>query len=167
MKMSATAFGSKARIRVAAISALVAALAAGLWFGTTHGSAASVDSGDQMQITGFTSANLADAASGPVTVYVHGEPAARIAALVGHLSTASTSGCMENTVLYRVVSTAPADQHQDFNAVGYACDGAVRVTSGGTSATRRDSNCALLLAVRRALPSSARATQTETAGCAE
>jgi hypothetical protein len=117
---------------------------------------------DQAKVTGYTSASPSAQSSGPVSVTVHGTSAAGLYRLVEGLTASSGAPCMEEPQLYRITFT-PAAGTGTVN--GYACEGYVTTTSGGSTRDWTDKGCTLLLAVRRVLPASATATQQTNNPC--
>jgi len=121
---------------------------------------------DQATVTGYVSSPLTGQATGPVSVVLQGASAARIEQLVTGLQKSVPPLCAENAVLYTIVFTTPKGNKPGFAVTGYQCGGQVLVTSGGTEVDKTDPGCALLTAVRRVLPATAKATQRLLAPCA-
>jgi hypothetical protein len=122
------------------------------------------------EVTGFARNPFAGGTpSGPITVRITGMEAGRLAHLVSQLPAVPQSQvhCEEPLgLMYRIVF-APGSVAQSKAVVdGYRCDAAVTVTvAGRTNPWRRDADCALLAAVRQALPGRAKATQSLDIGC--
>ena len=66
---------------------------------------------------------------------------------------------MENIRVYQLDFTHVAGAKQGFEVAGYECANLVDITSGGKTVTRVDGKCALLNAVRRLLPATAKVTK--------
>ena len=123
-----------------------------------------------VKVTGFAkNPFIGGTPSGPVSVRVTGVEASRLALLVRQLPSVSQSQvhCEEPLgLMYRIVFGPGSVAQSKAVVEGYRCDAAVTVTvAGKTSAWRRDANCALLGAVRQALPGRAKATQRLDIGC--
>jgi hypothetical protein len=90
---------------------------------------------------------------------LHGASAARLDQLINGLQKWTGVSCMENAQLYRIDFTQVAGAKSGFEVAGYQCANLVDITADGKSVTRVDGKCALLTAVRRLLPASAKATK--------
>jgi hypothetical protein len=117
-------------------------------------------SGDRAQVTGYAASDLF-AAKGPVSVQLRGASAARIEQIVEGLPRATLADiCNDNWELYRIAFTAAAGAQRGFDLTGYACGRLVVETpASGLNRVLIDQNCALLAAVREALPASATVTR--------
>jgi hypothetical protein len=105
--------------------------------------------------------------SGPVSVALRGESAARIDQLINGLQVTKLAlVCAEEAQLYQITFTVVAGAKRGLDVTGYQCGGLVVITSKGKTLSRTDRNCTLLSAVRRLLPASATATQRLDAPCA-
>lgn len=117
---------------------------------------------DQARLTGFASATVAMGSSHPVSVMLHGASAARLDQLINGLQKWTGASCMENIRVYQLDFTHVAGAKQGFEVAGYECANLVDITSGGKTVTRVDGKCALLNAVRRLLPATAKVTRQQT-----
>jgi hypothetical protein len=123
------------------------------------------------EVTGFAvaAAPAGTAPGGPVTVQLTGPQATRLAQVVSELPAAAPQqiSCHEPLgLMYRISFSAGAVAPARATVEGYECGAAVSVTPGGAgSSWRRDTDCALIRAVRAVLPQQAKATQTEPIGC--
>lgn len=125
-------------------------------------SVAAAQSADKARLTGYAAATVAGGASGPVSVVLHGASVARLDQLVKGLPKYTGDGCMENIQLYQIDFTQLAGAKRDFDVTGYQCVNLVDITDGGKTVALADGKCALLSAVRRLLPATAKATKTLT-----
>jgi len=117
---------------------------------------------DNARLTGYAAATVAGGASGPVSVVLHGTSVARLDQLVKGLPQYTGAGCMENIQLHQIDFTQMAGAERGFDVTGYQCVNLVDITSGGRTVALADGKCALLSAVRRLLPATAKATKTLT-----
>jgi hypothetical protein len=118
---------------------------------------------DQAQVTGYvTSFPSMARPSGPISVTVHGAPAAGLYRIIQGLRGSSGANCMENAQLYQI-SYASAKGTVD--VAGYQCGGFVTITADGKTTDWTDRNCTLLSAVRRVVPATATATQQPGTPC--
>jgi hypothetical protein len=144
------------RRKTGVVAALVLVLAAAC--GTAQSA-----SGMQAKVTGYTSASLSAQSSGPVSVTVNGASAATLSSLVAGLKPSNGAPCMEEPQLYRIAFTTAAGTK---TVDGYACEGYVTTTSGGSTVKEwSDQHCTLLSAVRKVLPATATATQRTNNPC--
>lgn len=127
--------------------------------------AATSQAGDWAKVTGYKVSSAAGVLSGSVSVILRGSSAVHLAQIAAGLPTAGAIGCVDDALQYRITVHDVTGSPRDFNVAGWACDGRVQITTDGKTATRRDSDCALLTVVRRALPQTAISTQHDTAGC--
>lgn len=122
---------------------------------------------DEARVTGYTASPLTGRPSGPVSVALRGESAARIDQLINGLQVTKLAlVCAEEAQLYQITFSVVASAKRGLDVTGYQCGGLVVITSKGKTLTRTDRNCTLLSAVRRLLPASATATQRLDAPCA-
>jgi hypothetical protein len=122
-------------------------------------SVAAVRSADKARLTGYASATVMGGPSGPISVALQGASVARLDQLVQGLQKWTGASCMENIQLYRVDFTQVAGARRGFQVAGDQCANLVYITSDGKTVTRVDGKCALLTAVRRLLPATAKATR--------
>jgi hypothetical protein len=125
----------------------------------TAKSVAAVRSVDKARLTGYSSASVSGGSSGPVSVALHGASVARLDQLVNGLQKWTGASCVENIQLYQVDFTYVAGVKRGFQVAGDQCANLVYITSDGKTVTRVDGKCALLTAVRRLLPATAKATK--------
>jgi hypothetical protein len=118
-----------------------------------------VQSADKARLTGYASASVSGGASGPVSVVLPGASAARLNQLIKGLQKWTGASCMENIQLYQLDFTRVAGAKRGFEVAGYECANLVNITADGKTVTRVDGKCALLTAVRRLLPATAKATK--------
>jgi hypothetical protein len=118
-----------------------------------------VRSADRARLTGYASATVVGGGSGPVSVALPGASVARLDQLVQGLQKWTGANCMENIQLYRIDFTQVAGAKRSFQVAGEQCANLVYITSGGKTVIRVDGKCALLTAVRRLLPATAKATK--------
>jgi F0F1-type ATP synthase membrane subunit c/vacuolar-type H+-ATPase subunit K len=114
---------------------------------------------DKARLTGYASASLSGGASGPISLSLQGAIVARLDQLVSGLQKWTGASCMENIQLYQLDFTRIAGAKRDFQVAGYECANLVSITSDGKTVTKVDGGCALLTAVRRLLPATAKATK--------
>jgi hypothetical protein len=114
---------------------------------------------DKARLTGYASATVSGGASGPISVALPGASVARLDQLVEGLQKWTGASCEENIQLYRIDFTQVAGAKRSFQVAGDQCANLVYITSDGTTVTRVDGKCALLTAVRRLLPATAKATR--------
>jgi hypothetical protein len=114
---------------------------------------------DKARLTGYASATVSGGASGPISVALHGTSVARLDQLVNRLQKWTGASCEENIQLYQLGFTRLAGAKRGFDVAGYECANLVGITTNGTTVTKVDGNCALLAAVRRLLPATAKATK--------
>jgi hypothetical protein len=116
--------------------------------------------GDRAQVTGYAASSLF-AATGPVSVQLRGASAARIEQIVEGLPQADRADiCNDNWELYQIAFTAATGAQRGFDLTGYGCRSlVVETTASGLNRVLIDQNCALLAAVREALPASATVTR--------
>jgi hypothetical protein len=139
------------------VAALVVLLMAACGTAKSAGGTQATQPAEQAKVTGYKSAPLSAASSGPVSVTVSGASAAGLYQLVGGLKVSSGAPCMEEPQLYQIVFTSAAGSK---TVDGYSCEGYVTSASGGGAVKEwSDLHCTLLLAVRKVLPESATATQ--------
>ena len=122
-------------------------------------SVAAVQSADKARLTGYASASVSGGASGPISVALHGATVARLDQLVNGLQKWTGASCMENIQLYAIDFTHLAGAKRSLRVAGDECANLVSITSDGKTVTRVDGKCALLTAVRRLLPATAKATR--------
>jgi len=120
---------------------------------------AAVRSADKARLTGYASATVSGGPSGPISVALSGASAARLDQLVQGLQKWTGASCMENIQLYHVDFTQVEGAKRSFQVAGDQCANLVYITSDGKTVTRVDGKCALLTAVRRLLPATAKATR--------
>jgi hypothetical protein len=118
-----------------------------------------MQSADKARLTGYASASLSGGSSRPISVALHGASVARLDQLINGLQKWTGTSCMENIQLYQVNFTYVAGAKRDFQVAGDQCANLVYITSDGKTVTRVDGKCALLTAVRRLLPASAKVTK--------
>jgi hypothetical protein len=116
-------------------------------------------SADKARLTGYAAATAAGGASGPISVVLHGAPAARLDQLINGLQKWTGASCMENIELYQLDFTHLAGAKRGLDVTGYQCANLVYITSNGKTVTKVDGSCTLLTAVRRLLPATAAATK--------
>lgn len=138
-----------------ALGVVLAAAVAGVYFGFFASPAGAQVI--QARVTGYASASLSSESSGPVSVTLDGAPAAGLYRIIQGLPGSGGPDCMEDALLYRIAFTTDAGGTIDVS--GYECVGFVSEKSGLHTSGRTDSDCTLLLAVRRVLPATAKATQ--------
>jgi len=122
------------------------------------------------EVTGFRSVSplaMGSSPSGPVTVGVAGQDASRLAQLVNQLPSVAQVHCEEPLgLIYRIVFAVGSIARAKEVVEGYECGAAVTVAVAGEAISwRRDTNCALIRAVRLVLAGRAKATQSQTIGC--
>jgi hypothetical protein len=145
-----------------AATALAAGCSAAAVARTTTSTASTVT---QATVTGYKSGSPEFSSSGPVTVVLRGTTAAHLDQVLNSLPKGGNMDCEENVLLYNITLTLTGS-HQPIAVAGYACVAAVQVTENGKETLRTDKGCALLAAVRKALPATAVATQKGSAACA-
>jgi hypothetical protein len=84
---------------------------------------------------------------------------------MNHLPVIKTFGCMEDSLIYKIVFRSSEHSRSDFEVNGYSCDAAVQIRGAGKFVTRRDSTCSLLKIVRESLSEKARGTKVGEVGC--
>jgi hypothetical protein len=114
---------------------------------------------DKARLTGYASASVSGGPSGPITVALHGASVARLDQLVSRLQKWTGATCVENITLYQLDFTPVAGAKRGFTVAGQECANLVYITAGGKTVTKVDGACALLTAVRRLLPATAKATR--------
>jgi hypothetical protein len=144
---------------IAVVVVLALAWAGGLFLLKTSPAGPST-AGDRAEVTGYAASNLF-AATGPVSVRLRGASAARIEQIVEGLPRANLADiCNDNLEVYQIAFTAATGAQRGFDLTGYGCRGLVVETpASGLNRVLIDRNCALLAAVREALPASATVTR--------
>ena len=122
-------------------------------------SAGAPQSADKARLTGYAAASVSGGASGPISVALQGATVARLDHLVSGLQKWTGASCEENIQLYQLDFTHIAGTKRDFQVAGYECANLVFISSDGKTVTKVDGSCALLTAVRRLLPATAKATR--------
>jgi hypothetical protein len=114
---------------------------------------------DKARLTGYALASVSGGSSGPITVALKGASVARLDQLVSRLQKWTGASCVENIQLYQLDFTQVAGAKRSFEVAGEQCANLVYITSDGKTVTKVDGKCALLTAVRRLLPATAKATR--------
>jgi hypothetical protein len=124
-----------------------------------------VPSGQYVTVTGFVSVSPADPSSGPISVSLSKSHATQLVSALNHLPVIKSVGCMEDSILYKIVFRSSDHSRSDFEVNGYTCYAVVQIRGAGKFVTRRDSTCSLLKIVREDLPAKARGTEVAAVGC--
>ncbi len=124
-----------------------------------------VPNGQQVTVTGFVTASVFNPSSGPVSVRLDQSQTTQLVGTLNHLPVIKTFGCMEDSLIYKIVFRSSEHSRSDFEVNGYSCDAAVQIRGVGKFVTRRDSTCSLLKIVRGSLPTKAHGTKVGAVGC--
>jgi hypothetical protein len=116
-------------------------------------------SGDKARLTGYAAATVSGGPTGPISVALPSASAARLDQLVNGLQKWTGASCEENIQLYRIDFTQIAGAKHRLEVAGDQCVNLVYITSNGKTVIKVDGNCALLTAVRRLLPATAKAAK--------
>lgn len=125
----------------------------------TAKSVVALRSADKARLTGYAAATVSGGPTGPISVALHGASVARLDQLVNGLQKWTGASCEENIQLYQLDFTQIAGAKRSLKVAGDECANLVYITTNGTTVTKVDGNCALLTAVRRLLPATAKATR--------
>lgn len=120
-----------------------------------------------VEVTGFSQLSTANSSSGSVTVRLSTAQARRLRATLNALPLGPPATCMEDSLVYRVVFRPTKGSVTLFEADGWACAGAVVVTTHGHEMPNLyDRTCSLLRAVAAVLPpGKAEGTRHAVVGC--
>jgi hypothetical protein len=148
------------------IAALCVGLAAACGTAQSKDPTQATQSIDQAQVTGYvTSFPSMAQPSGPISVMVHGAPAAGLYRIIKGLRADTDwhgAPCMEEPQLYQITYASVAGT---VDVAGFECGGFVTITSNGKTTDWTDRNCTLLSAVRRVVPATATATHQPGTPC--
>jgi hypothetical protein len=124
-----------------------------------------VPTGQHATVTGFVSATYTNPPSGPISVRLSRSQTTQLVGTLNQLPIITSFGCMEDSLLYKIVFRSSGHSRSDFEVSGYTCDAVVQIHGAGKIVTRRDSTCSLLKIVREDLPAKARGTKVGAVGC--
>jgi hypothetical protein len=124
-----------------------------------------VPSGQHVTVTGFASVSPANPSSGPISVRISRVQTTQLVSIVNHLPVIKAVGCMEDSLLYKIVFRSSDHSRSDFVVNAYTCDAVVEIRGAGRFVTRRDSTCSLVRIVRDDLPAKAHGTKVAGVGC--
>jgi hypothetical protein len=124
-----------------------------------------VPTGQHVTVTGFVSVGPADPSSGPISIKIKQPVATHLVSILNHLPVINPVGCLEDSLLYKIIFRVSYDSRSDFVVNGYTCNAVVQIRGAGRFITRRDSTCSLVKLVREDLPAKAHGTKVEGVGC--
>jgi|SRR5579863_7726427 len=124
-----------------------------------------VPTDQHVTVTGFVSVSPTNPSSGPISVGIKQPEAAHLVSILNRLPVIQPVGCIEDSLLYKIVFRPSNDSRSDFVVKGFTCYAVVQIRGPGKFVTRRDSTCSFVNAIRHDLPTKARGTKVASVGC--